>query len=165
MLVDRITISNAGLVTLAGALTVTGVLTANAAVALGSQNLTMTGTISATGARVTQSYHTNLTSTNAVTVDSSETVKHDIAAYKGDALGIVAEMDVITFRHDSWLDPSGALKLGVRGESVREPLALDTLHRDGVAYPGVNIYGLEAILTRAVQQLIGKVTSLEAKLA
>ena len=116
--------------------------------------LSFTGTIAATGARVTQSFHTNLTSTNAVTVDSSETVKRDIALYRNDALAAIRAMDVITFRHQESLDPAGHLKLGLRAESVREPLAVDRIAReDGGDYPGVNLYGLAALQTRAIQQL------------
>src|SRR3990167_5447627 len=121
--------------------------------ALGVNSLTMTGTIAATGARVTQSYHTNITSTNAVTVDSSETVKHDIEPYAGDALATVMGMDVITFKHDAWLDPSERVKLGIRAESVGEPLAVDRIEREGGSYPGVNLYGQIALLTRALQQM------------
>ena len=131
--------------------------------ALGANNLTMTGTISATGARVTQSYHTNITSTNAVTVDSSETIKHDIKPYKGDALSIINGIDVITFKHDAWIDISERTKMGLRAESVREPLAIQSIeHPEGHgSYPGVNMYGLETLLTRAVQQLSAKIAALE----
>ena len=125
-------------------------------VALGANNLTMSGTISVTGTRVTQSYHTNITSTNAVTVDSSETVKTAIKPYAKKALDIIRGLDVITFQHQAWLDPSGATKLGVRAESVSEPLAVQTLEReDGSEYPGVNLYGLIALLVKAVQELAG----------
>lgn len=125
--------------------------------------LTFAGTIGATGAgsRVVQSYHTNITSTNAVTVDSSETVKHDIHRYDADALAVIGGMDVITFRHDEWLDTSGDVKLGIRAESVAEPLAITRIEREGGGYPGVNLYGLAAVMTKAIQQLTAKVERLE----
>ena len=141
------------------------VITISSLVALGSNNLTMTGTIAATGARVTQAYFTNQTTTNAETVDSSETVKHDISPYMGDALNIVRSMDVITFKHDTWLDASNKTKLGLRAESVREPLIVGMIERpDGFgSYPGVNTYGLETLLTRSIQQLAEKVDRLETR--
>lgn len=122
--------------------------------ALGANNLTLTGTISATGARVTQSYHTNITSTNAVTVDSSATVKHNITPYLGDALSVVRGMTIITYEHDAWLDPSNEVKLGILSESVMEPMALRPIHHDGAAdYMGINMYGLATLNTRAIQML------------
>lgn len=141
------------------------VTTFSGTVALGANNLTMTGTIAATGARVTQAYFTNQTTTNAETVDSSETVKHEIDAYTGDALNIVRDLDIITFKHDEWLDPSGELKLGIRAESVKEPLAVRMIERPDQSYPGVNMYGLSTLLARAVQQLTEKVERLETALA
>lgn len=121
-------------------------------------------TLNVTGTRITQSYHTNLTSTNAVTVDSSETVKRNISEYSNDALAVVNGMDVITYNHDEWLDPSQSTKLGIRAESVSEPLSLDTIQRpEGGNYPGVNLYGLMAILTKAVQQLSAEVTEIKTQ--
>ena len=128
--------------------------------------LAFTGTIAATGARVTQSYHTNLTSTNAVTVDSSETVKREISAYRGDALQLVNRMDVITYKHLEHLDPSGETRLGIRAESVEEELAVNRIEReDGESYPGVNLYGLAAINIRATQQLKAENDDLRRRLA
>lgn len=122
-------------------------------------------TLNVTGTRIVTSYHTNLVSTNAVTVDSSETVKRDISRYDRDAVGVVDAMDVITFRHNDHLD-SGDLKIGLRAESVREPLAVDRIERaDGGSYPGVNLYGLAAIHTRAIQQLHEMYKGLRDKIA
>lgn len=118
-------------------------------------------TINVTGTRITQSYHTNITSTNAVTVDSSETVKRDIASYEDDALSAINGMDVITFRHNEQLDPSGRMKLGLRAESVRESLVLDQIGSGEEAYPGVNLYGLVALQTRAIQQLTAEIENLK----
>jgi hypothetical protein len=141
-------------ITLTGKAATATMTLAATTLALGANNLTMTGTISATGARVTQSYHTNITSTNAVTVDSSETVKDILGKYAGRALGLIRKMDVITFKHDAWLDPSGAVKLGIRAESVDEPLAITQIDReDGRTYPGLNLYAHAAMLTKAVQAL------------
>jgi len=134
----------------------TTINTSTGALTLGPANasLLFTGTLAVTGSRVTQSYHTNLTSTNAVTVDSSETVKHNIEDYKNDALSIVRDMSVVTYDHDEWLDDSESKRLGVIAESVQEPLALDEIERpDGTKYPGINTYGLETLLVRAMQQI------------
>lgn len=123
-------------------------------------NLVPTGsvTIGITGTRVTQSYHTNITSTNAVTVDSSASVKENIAPYTSKALDIVRDMSVVTYQHERWLDPSGDTKLGIIAESVGEPLALSEISRDGGdPYPGVNLYSLVAVLTKAVQELSAQV--------
>lgn len=135
------------------------VLTASsAALAMGAITLNVTGT------RFVQSYHTNITSTNALTVDSSETVKRDIAPYGGDALAVLDEMDVITFQHDEWLDPTGKTKIGIRAESVHEGLALDEIDRgDKGTYPGVNMYALCALQTKAIQQLSRRLKALEGK--
>lgn len=125
-------------------------------------SLLFTGTLALTGSRVTQSYHTNITSTNAVTVDSSETVKHSIEPYRVDALKLIMGMDVITFEHDKWLDSVGGRKLGIRAESIGELLALSPIYReDGSSYPGLNLYGLAAIQTKALQELVGRVERLE----
>lgn len=120
-------------------------------------------TINVTGTRIVTSYHTNLVSTNAVTVDSSETVKHDIVSYDGDALATIEAMDIITYKHEEWLDKDQQTKLGIRAESVDEDLALDQIpHNNGVDhYPGVNTYALAALHTKAIQQLSRKVRELE----
>ena len=134
----------------------TTINTSAGALTLGPANasLLFTGTLAVTGSRVTQSYHTNLTSTNAVTVDSSETVKRNIEDYENDALSIVRDMSVVTYDHDEWLDDSESKRLGVIAESVQEPLALDEIERpDGTKYPGINTYGLETLLVRAMQQI------------
>lgn len=118
-------------------------------------------TLNVTGTRIVQSYHTDITSTNAVTVDSSETVKSEIAPYEGDAVALIRGMDVITYKHDEWLDPSGSRKLGVRAESVHEPLAVTTIERDQGSYPGVNVMGLLAMTLKAVQQLANEIAELK----
>jgi hypothetical protein len=81
-------------------------------------------------------------------------VKHNIEDYKNDALSIVRDMSVVTYDHDEWLDDSESKRLGVIAESVQEPLALDEIERpDGTKYPGINTYGLETLLVRAMQQI------------
>jgi len=143
----------------------TGALTWNAAVALGANNLTLTGTIAATGARVTQSYHTNITSTNAVTVDSARETKvaETLEAYSGDALSTIRDMEVVRFQHQHDLDPSDRFKLGVIAETVNEPLALGDIDKaDGGSYKGVNLYGLTVVNTAALQALLRRVEALEA---
>lgn len=153
-----ITETDANTLTLAGATTL----------AVGATNITMTGSLAATGARLTKWWATDGTSTNALVVDSSETVKHDIAPYRGDALDIVNRMDVITFKHNDWLDPSGRTKMGLRAESVDEPMAVSQIERPekegGGTYPGVNQYSLETLLVRAVQQLSKEVRDIATTL-
>ena len=126
--------------------------------------MTFTGTIAATGARVTQSYHTNITSTNAVTVDSSETVKEAITQYAGDALAFLDRMNIVTYRHRAELDPTGAMKLGIIAESVAEPLAVDQIEGENGNYPGVNLYGLMTLLAKGIQQLSQRLAAVESKL-
>lgn len=137
-----------------------------AGLALSALNLTLTGTISATGARVTQSYHTNITSTNAVTVDSWSASKTDIHAYTRAALAILRGIEVIQFRHNLDRDPSGRVKLGVRAESIAEPLALvsaDYGHGLGIG-PTLDTMGLAALHTKAIQELDDKIAHLERQL-
>ena len=136
------------------------------ALALGTNDLTMTGTIAATGARVTQSYHTNITSTNAVTVDSWGASKYDIQDYDKSALDIVRDIRVISFRHNADRDASKRLKLGVRAESIRELLVTpfaDYGKGLGVG-PQVDTMGLEALNTKSIQELLARIEMLEAQL-
>lgn len=133
------------------------VLTASsAALAMGAITLNVTGT------RFVQSYHTNLTSTNAVTVDSSETVKEAITEYAGNALDILERLRVVTYRHKPELDPSGAIKLGIIAESIEEPLVLDEIGDEGSKYPGVNLYGLVTLLTKGFQEVLKRLSKIEA---
>lgn len=127
----------------------------SAALALGAITLNVTGT------RLVQSYHTNITSTNAVTVDSSRAVKHDIEPYSGDALAAIDGMDVVTFRHNKQLDPSGVLKLGIIAESVNEPLAVQMIGDEG-GHLGLNMMGLLTMALKSIQQLSARVKELEA---
>lgn len=121
-------------------------------------------TLGLTGTRIANIFTTNQTTTNAETVDSSETVKSEISHYTGDALAVVKDMDIITFKHDGWLDPSGETKLGIRAESVREPLAVRMIERpDHEQYPGLNMYGLTTLLAKAVQELDAKVEALSGR--
>lgn len=131
--------------------TTTGALT----LAPNSGSLLFTGTLALTGSRVTQSYHTNITSTNAVTVDSWSASKEQIRPYAGDALAILRGTEVISFRHRLDRDASGRVKLGVRAESIHEPLTLldmDYGHGLGVG-PALDTMGLTALNTRAIQQI------------
>jgi hypothetical protein len=136
--------------------TVTGFSLGTATAAFGSGAISYTGTLALTGSRVTQSYHTNITSTNAVTVDSSllSKVPESIHEYKRDALSIISEMKVVDYRHYDYLDSSNRQKLGVIAESIGEPLALsDVENPKGGHYPGINLMGLIALQTKAIQQL------------
>ena len=151
-----------------GAATFAGALTVNTGgIILGANNLTTTGTISATGARVTQSYHTNITSTNAVTVDSSllSKVPESIYDYTEDALAILRKVRVVGYRHHRYLDASNRVKLGVIAETVGEPLVLQEIETPvGDTYPGINLMGLLALQTRALQQADARIATLEARL-
>ena len=123
-------------------------------------------TIALTGTRIAQSYHTNLTSTNAVTVDSSllSKVPESIHPYEGDALGIIGGIRVVDYRHYDYLDASNRTKLGIIAESVNEPLALNDIENPkGGVYPGVNMMGLLALQTKAIQELTHKVELLETR--
>jgi len=128
-----------------------------------SGSLLFTGTLALTGSRVTQSYHTNLTSTNAVTVDSWSASKDNIAPYNGHALDILHGVDVISFRHLLDRDPSGRIKLGVRAESIQEPMALvnmDYGHGLGDG-PALDTMGLLALAVKAIQELRAEVAELK----
>ena len=147
----------------------TGLSTFSGAVALGANNLTTTGTLSATGARITQAYFTNLTSSNAVTVDSWSASKYDITGYAKKALDVLGSVEVIQFRHNEDRDPSRRLKLGIRAENLMasEPLATP-VHDYGFGLgdgPSVDMMGLAALNTKGVQELLDRVRLLEAALA
>jgi hypothetical protein len=129
-------------------------------------NVYLSGNIAQTGTRVTQSYHTNITSTNALTVDSWSESKENITAYTADALAIIDEIDVISFSHLLDRDPSGRVKLGVRAESVRESMALvemDYGHDLGTG-PALDTMGLTALNTKAIQELHEEIRSLKTQL-
>lgn len=139
------------------------VLTAsNLALAVGAITLNVTGT------RMLQSYHTNITSTNALTVDSSlrSKVSASIHDYAADATAILNRVRVVDYQHLVVLDPSGRQKLGIVAESLDEPLALvdilDPLH-DGETYPGVNLMGLMALLVKQGQEQNARMAILEAR--
>jgi hypothetical protein len=132
-------------------------------------SLIFTGTIGLTGNRVTQSYHTNITSTNAVTVDSDARWKEDIQDTYG--LDIVNAIPAHSFR---WREDSGRAD-GVRhqgfiAQEFRQRL-VDLGIRDKdlavVKYDSDNDeYGMATgelipILWRAIQQLSAKVAALE----
>jgi len=133
-------------------------------------NLIFTGTIGLTASRVTQSYHTNITSTNAVTVDSDARWKEDIQDTYG--LDIVNAIPAHSFR---WREDSGRAD-GVRhqgfiAQEFRQKLVeLGISDKDlaVVKYDADNDeYGLATgelvpILWRAIQQLSAKVAALEA---
>lgn len=150
---------NNGNVTLthaAGDLTVAGATT----VKLGAVTLNVTGT------RIVQSYHTNLTSTNAVTVDSSirSKVPETIHDFAKNATAILSQVRVVDYQHRPDVDPTGVTKLGVIAETVHEPLALSEIADPaGDTYPGVNLMGLQALTIKAIQELTDRLTALEAR--
>lgn len=154
------TLSTTGNVTIGDNSNATQTLTAN--LSAGDVTVTFSNagvqfgavTLNVTGTRFVQSYHTDITSTNAVTVDSSRTVKRDIESYAGDALALVEGMDVVTYRHKEQLDPSGDVKLGIIAESVHEPLAVRMIGDESESHLGLNLMSLLTLNTRAIQQLI-----------
>ena len=132
-----------------------------AALAMGAITLNVTGT------RFVQSYHTNLTSTNAVTVDSSIRSKNPdtIHDYTKDATAILDKVRVIDYQHRASLDPSLRQKLGVIAETVEEPLALSEIldpDHAGESYPGVNVMSLVALLIKGHQEQAARIRALEA---
>jgi hypothetical protein len=131
-------------------------------IAIGANPITMTGAIAATGARVSHIYTTSQTTTNAETVDSWSRSKENIFAYTERALDIIRDVDVIAFSHLTDRDPSGRIKLGVRAESINEPLAL--VNRDygydlGTG-PALDTMGLAALNVKAIQELEAEVERL-----
>ena len=130
-------------------------------------SLLFTGTLALTGSRVTQSYHTNITSTNAVTVDSSleSKVLESIVRYDKSALDILRNVDVIEYKHLHYLDPSDQIKLGMVAESFSEPLALSPIAKpEGGTYPGINMQAVSALQTKAIQELDAEVQALKAEI-
>jgi hypothetical protein len=134
---------------------------------LGSNDLTTTGTISLTGARITQAFFTNHTTTNAETVDSWGLSKQDISLYQKSALDILRKVDVISFRHLEDRDPTLRLKMGVRAETISEPLATPFAdYGRGLGRgPQVDMMGLAALNTKGIQELHDRIEVLEAQLA
>ena len=125
------------------------------------------GNIGATGTRVPHLYTTSQTTTNAETVDSWGRSKENITTYVKNALKIIQGIDVISFSHLIDRDPSGRIKLGLRAESIDEPLALvDRDYGYGLgAGPALDTMGLSALLTKAIQELYNKIQKLETQLA
>ena len=122
-------------------------------------------TVNVTGTRWVQSYHTNITSTNAVTVDSSLRSKADVQDYTGDASAIVNAIRVVDFAHRIDVDPTGQRKLGVIAETIGEPLAINPIpdpSGDG-EYPGVNLMALLALVVRNQQQQDARLVALETR--
>jgi hypothetical protein len=133
-------------------------------------NLIFTGTIGLTGSRVTQSYHTNITSTNAVTVDSDARWKEDIQDTYG--LDIVNAIPARSFK---WREDSGRAD-GVRHQGFVAQEFRQRLVELGIGDKDLAVvkydadndeYGLATgelipIMWRAIQQLSAKVAILEA---
>lgn len=136
-----------------------------AGIALGALNLTMTGTIAATGSRVTNIFTTNQTTTNAETVDSWGATKQHIVDYQ-DALQVVKGIRVVSYEHQLVFDPTGRRKLGVLAESVREVLVTPMDNYVGLGQgPRLDMLGLAALNTRAIQQMDDEVTNIRAQMA
>ena len=130
----------------------------SAALAMGAITLNVTGT------RFVTSYHTNLVSTNAVTVDSSvqSKVESSIKDYDKNATDIINGIRVVDYQHKLNIDPTGKEKLGIIAETLAEPLALNTIENpEGGSYPGVNMMGLMALLVKQSQELNARIAKLE----
>jgi cytoskeletal protein CcmA (bactofilin family) len=124
------------------------------------------GDINVTGSRVSHIYATNITSTNSVTVDSWSKAKENIISYTADALAKINDIDVVTYAHQKWLDPTGRTKLGVRAESIGEPLVTPESDYGELGLgPAVDSMGLSALTVRAIQMLTDRIEALETRLA
>ena len=124
------------------------------------------GDINVTGSRVSHIYATNITSTNSVTVDSWSKAKENIISYTADALAKINDIDVVTYAHQKWLDPTGRTKLGVRAESIGEPLVTPESDYGELGLgPAVDSMGLSALTVRAIQMLTDRIEELETRLA
>jgi hypothetical protein len=133
-------------------------------------NCTFTGTLGLTGTRISNGYWTNITSTNAVTVDSDERWKDDISDTYG--LNLVQSIPARSFR---WREDSGRAD-GVRHHGFIAQEVAERLQAAGIAHEDLPIvkhdtehdeYGLATgelipILWTAVQELSAKVAALEA---
>tara|TARA_Y100000310_G_scaffold260629_2_gene269661 strand:- start:3300 stop:4289 length:990 start_codon:yes stop_codon:yes gene_type:complete len=127
----------------------------NGTAVFGAGAIAYTGTLASTGARVTKIWTVDQDTTNAENVSSWSAVKHDIKAYTKDATAIVRDIAIIEFQHNDDMDPSTRVKLGVRAESIREPLAAP-LGDYGEKYgegPKVDMMGLTALNTKSIQEL------------
>jgi len=110
--------------------------------------------LAVTGTRLSQSYHTNITSTNAVTVDSWGASKENWVPYDSDAMAVIRQMELGSYRHLLDRDPSGRIKLGAKAESILEPRVLvetDYGHGLGIG-PALDTMGYTTIAMRALQQ-------------
>ena len=135
--------------------------------AFGSGAISYTGTLAVTGSRVTQSYHTNITSTNAVTVDSSieSKIQETMRPYRGNALDVIAGMEFVEFQHHHYLDHSDKFKLGVVAESIGEHLVLSDIEKPGGGYyPGVNLYALDVLNAKGIQEAHSKIQEMEREI-
>lgn len=123
----------------------------------------LTPTLAVTGTRIAQSYHTNITSTNAVTVDSSIVSKvPDSIERFTNGLAIIDDIEIISFAHRPELDASGRIKVGVLAESIHEPMLLQKVASPwGGEYDGVDVMGLTALNTLGIQELHRRLKELE----
>lgn len=127
--------------------------------------LGFSGTLAATGARITQAYFTNHTTTNAETVDCWGATKKNIADYARSALEILSGTRVAVYEHDLLYDPTDRRKLGVIAESIDEPLVLPQgEYAEKGMGPRLDMLGLAALNTKAIQELLSRINVLEAKL-
>ena len=148
-------------------ITHTGFDLGTATAAFGSGAISYTGTLAVTGSRVTQSYHTNITSTNAVTVDSSieSKIQETMRPYRGNALDVIAGMEFVEFQHHHYLDHSDKFKLGVVAESIGEHLVLSDIEKPGGGYyPGVNLYALDVLNAKGIQEAHSKIQEMEREI-
>jgi hypothetical protein len=119
-------------------------------------NITMTGTLGLTGTRVSQGFFTNITSTNAVVVDSDSTLKQNITPITNATETILAINPVeYTWKSDSL----NKVHYGVIAQEINEILPNIVISNGetlGVAYGEIIPY-----LLAAIKELEARITELE----
>jgi hypothetical protein len=113
------------------------------------------GDIGTSSFRIPKIWTTNQDTTNAENVSCSVMSKApaSIRPYDRNALDVIADVDVVTFKHLDELDPSGREKLGVVAESIGDPLITPEKEYPTGKGPGVDMLGLAALSVRGIQEL------------
>ena len=140
--------------------------------------LTSPAHLGATGSRVTKGWFTDITSTNAVVVDSDISTKLNIQPYAGDALAIIRKIRISTGQHVKSLDPEQRTKLMIVAQDIDEPLivrqipaeTVEPLRRDdGTLIPsqgfreahlGYDSGGISLLALKGIQELDARVRAL-----
>jgi hypothetical protein len=113
------------------------------------------GDIGDTTNRVTKAWTVDQDTTNAENVSSWSRIKKNITDYTASALDVVRQISVVEFEHELAFDPSDRRKVGVLAESIADPLVAPMgEYANGYGYgPRVDMLGLAALNTRAIQEL------------